>query len=332
MLGILLINLGTPDAPTETAVREYLDVFLSDPYVITLPKLLRDFLVQKIILPKRPTLSAHAYQQVWTDAGSPLLVNTLNLRDALQKKLEGSYCVAVGMRYGNPSIQDAVELLQPCKKIIVFPLFPQFAKATSQSSIDCAMNALQEKKYNLNDVHIIEDFYQEDFYIHSVSSIIQQSLQQNPTDFLLMSYHGLPKRQIDPNNNYQQKCYVTSQRIAETLNLSSEKYQVSFQSRLGLAKWIEPYTDRVLTELRKKNIKTVSVVCPSFVADCVETLEEINIRLRAQWMKLGGDAFHFIPCLNADEKWVERLILFFTCSTVIDSMQKQSCFPRHCGD
>ena len=308
MIGILLINLGTPDAPTEEAVRDYLNVFLSDPYVITLPTFLRNLLVQKIILPRRPKKSAHAYQQVWTTQGSPLLVNSMVLRDALQKKLGDDFFVALGMRYKNPSIQSAIEILESkqCKKIIVLPLFPQFAKATSQSAIDCALSTLREKNLESRS-YIINNFHQDDFYIHAISSLIQESLAKNPTDFLLLSYHGLPKRQIDPNNNYQAQCYETAKKIAQTLKLSPEQYQVSFQSRLGLAKWIGPYTDQVLVELRKKNIKNLSVACPSFVADCIETLEEINIRLRAQWIKLGGEKFHLIPCLNANAIWVDSL-------------------------
>lgn len=308
MIGILLINLGTPDAPTEEAVRDYLNEFLSDPHVITLPTILRNFLVQKIILPKRPKKSAHAYQQVWTEHGSPLLVNSVALQNQLQKKLGDEYHVALGMRYKNPSIKSAVELLasKNCNKIIVLPLFPQFARATSHTAIESALSALTEINHESR-AHIIHDFHQEDFYIHAISSVIQNALQANPTEFLLMSYHGLPKRQIDPKNNYQEKCFATSNQIAQKLKLSPEQYQVSFQSRLGLAKWIGPYTDQVLIDLRKKNIKTLSVACPSFVADCIETLEEINIRLRAQWMNLGGEQFHLIPCLNDNEIWVDSL-------------------------
>lgn len=308
MIGILLINLGTPDAPTEAAVQDYLHVFLSDPYVITLPHFLRKFLVEKIILPTRSKKSAHAYRQIWTAQGSPLLVNSVALQQKLSKKLGGQYYVALGMRYGNPSIENALEVLyeKNCEKIIALPLFPQFAKATSQSAIDEVLRIATIKNI-AEKLIIIKEFYDTDFYITSVARSIQQSLKENPSEFLLLSYHGLPKRQIDPKNNYPEKCYATSNRIADKLPLSKKQYQVSFQSRLGCAKWIGPYTDRVLAELRKKKIENLSVVCPSFVADCIETLEEINIRLRAQWMQLGGKNFYFISCLNAEEYWVDAL-------------------------
>ncbi len=308
MIGILLINLGTPDAPTQDAVKRYLDEFLSDPYVITLPKFLRDILVQKIILPTRPKKSAHAYSQIWTNAGSPLLIHNIALKNKLQEKMGSDYLVSLGMRYGNPSIESALAELRDaaCKEIIVLPLFPQFSGAATQSAIDCAMRAFKKLNYSPV-IHIIEAFYQDDFYIQSISTLIGNALEKNPTEFLLLSYHGLPKRQIDKKNNYQEQCFITSQHIAETLHLPTEKYQTSFQSRLGLAKWIGPYTDQVIQDLRKKGIKTLSVACPSFVADCLETLEEINIRLREQWMQLGGEEFELIPCLNADEEWIRAL-------------------------
>src|SRR3990167_3836187 len=305
MIGILLINLGTPDAPTEEAIRKYLDEFLSDPYVITLPKFLRDILVQKIILPTRPKKSAHAYSQIWTEGRSPLLIHSVALQNKLQEKMGSDYLVSLGMRYGNPNIESAVSELKnaACKKTIVLPLFPQFSSAATQSAIDCTMSAFKKLNYSPT-IKMVEQFYQDDFYIQSVATLIGNALEKNPTEFLLLSYHGLPKRQIDKKKNYQEQCLITSQRIAETLNLPTEKYQTSFQSRLGFAKWIEPYTDHAIKAIRKKGIKKLSVACPSFVADCLETLEEINIRLREQWMRLGGEEFELIPCLNADEAWV----------------------------
>lgn len=306
MIGILLINLGTPEAPTEEAVREYLDVFLSDPYVITLPKWMRDFLVQKIILPKRPKTSAHAYQKIWTDAGSPLLVHSLNLQDRLQEKLGSAYLVQLGMRYSKPSIENALHLLQQnCKKIIVFPLFPQFSRATTQSALDVATATLHEKKYR-GDIKIIDNFHNQDFYIHALTKLIQQSLNENHSEFLLFSYHGLPAKQRGANA-YRDQCYSTTQLITHQLALPPEKYLTAFQSRLGFTKWIGPYVDRSLQHLIKNGIKNVSVVCPSFTADCVETLEEINIRLRTQWMTLGGHGFECIACLNSEEHWVDAL-------------------------
>ena len=305
MIGILLINLGTPEAPTESAVKNYLNEFLSDPYVITLPKMLRDFLVQKIILPTRPKKSAIAYQKIWTSTGSPLLTNSMALQKALSEKMGEEYCVQIGMRYGNPTITSALRALKNCTKIIILPLFPQFSNATSQSAIDFALAAA--KKNNLTaEIKIIRDFYNQPAYTNSMTKIIREAFEKNPTDFLLLSYHGLPKKQ-DKDNLYRDQCFATSQLIINQLNWPTEKYQTSFQSRLGLTPWIQPYTDRILLDLQKKGITSLSVACPSFVVDCVETLEEINIRLREQWMRLGGKSFHCIPCLNANAAWVGRL-------------------------
>ena len=307
MIGILLINLGTPASFSESDVRDYLNEFLSDPYVITLPKILRDFLVQKIILPKRPKISAAAYQKIWTENGSPLLLNSVALQNTLQKKMGGGYGIVLGMRYGKPSISHALDILKKnnCEKIIALPLFPQFSNATTQSALDCVNNAMTEKNITV-EIKIIHDFYNQDFYIDSLSKIISESWQKNNAEFLLLSYHGLPKRQKD-SENYRAQCYETSKLLTEKLNLSAQQYQVSFQSRLGFTKWITPYTDHVIHSLREKNIKKLSVACPSFVADCVETLEEINIRLREQWMQLGGESFELIPCLNTHEYWIEQL-------------------------
>lgn len=328
MIGILLINLGTPEAPTEAAVREYLNVFLSDPYVITLPKILRDVLVQKVILPKRPKQSAHAYQQIWTDQGSPLLVNSLALQNTLQKKMGDSYCIELGMRYSKPSIEDGIHALvkKNCGKIIILPLYPQFANATTQSTLD-VVNATFKKIKCGAEIKIIRDFYNQDFYIDSFANIIRDSFEKNNSEYILFSYHGLPIRQLNKKNCskhchlkhhcpvnhdqttncYRAQCYATTDLIAKKLGLTENKYQTTFQSRLGFTQWIGPYTDHALHHLREKGIKKLSVVCPSFVADCIETLEEINIRLRAQWITFGGESFELIPCLNADETWVNTL-------------------------
>lgn len=310
MIGILLINLGTPAEPTETAVRSYLSDFLSDPYVITLPKILRDFLVQKIILKKRPRSSAHAYQQIWTEHGSPLLVNSIAIQQSLQNALDKNYCVELGMRYSEPSIEHAIIKLieKKCEKIIVLPLYPQFAAATTQSSLDVVTAFLEKNAINIP-IKIISDFHHHDFYTHSLAKLIDEKTKGLTIDYLLLSYHGLPKRQ-DKNNRYSQQCHTTSQSIAQKLNLPSDRYLTTFQSRLGLAKWIEPYTDHTLIALRKKGVNHIAVVSPSFIADCVETLEEIQIRLREQWMQLGGKTFHFIPCLNATSHWIESLRIF----------------------
>lgn len=301
--GILLINLGTPEAPTVSAVKDYLDVFLTDPYVITLPAFLRNFLVRKIILPKRSHTSAEAYQKIWTPEGSPLLVNSLALQNALQEKLGDHYCVALGMRYSKPSIPDALHQLKACQKILVLPLYPQFSRATTQSALDVVKQYADTKK-----TIIIDHFYDQDFYIDSLADIIQKNFNKN-NEFLLLSYHSLPKRQKD-SAEYQRQCYKTSELLVKKLQLNKDQYLVAFQSRLGAAKWLEPYTEESLKNLREKGVENLCVACPSFVADCIETLEEINIRLRKSWENCGGKGFKLILCLNSTSHWVESLSNF----------------------
>lgn len=319
-IGVLLINLGTPESPTEEAVRNYLRDFLSDPYVITLPKLLRDFLVKKIILPKRPAISAKAYQQIWTPTGSPFMVNSIALKNKLMdvfdshfSAMSGStsdhahYFVALGMRYGNPSIESAIQELKNnyCKKIIILPLFPQYSHATTTSALQEAESIFQ-KNNDAVDIKIIRDFHNKDFYIDALANTIKPTIMKNDFEFLLLSYHGLPKQQRD-STQYRNACHETSELIAKKLGLNTKQYQTAFQSRLGFTKWITPYTDHAIKIIRQKNIQKLSIACPSFVVDCVETLEEINIRLRAQWATLNGKSFEFIPCVNADAQWVMAL-------------------------
>jgi ferrochelatase len=256
------------------------------------------------------------------------MVNSIALQHALQEKLGGGYCVALGMRYNHPSIPEAIAVLQNqrCETIIVLPLFPQFADATTQSALTI-VQAIFKKADPQSSVHIIPDFYNSDYYIKSCAHMIQNAINNNPADYILFSYHGLPARQLakkncakqcqlknpcpidhqKKTNCYRAQCYATTDLIAQSLGLHTENYQTVFQSRLGFSKWIGPYTDHTLHHLRKKNITALSVVCPSFVADCVETLEEINMRLRAQWLALGGKSFSTIPCLNADRHWVNAL-------------------------
>ncbi len=306
-IGLLLINLGTPRAPTRAAVHDYLEEFLMDPYVITLPTPLRWLLV-KIILRTRPQASAKLYQKIWTPQGSPLLVYSTTLKENLAQQLTSeNYIVELGMRYGDPSIASALEKLMQhsIQKLIVLPLFPQHAQATTESAIHHIKKAMSAYKQT-PDVTIIHDFYNHPSFIDAYATIIEEHLKKENHEMLLMSYHGLPA--TARNQQYRTQCYSTSQLITEKLHLSSEKYYTSFQSRLGKAPWIKPYTEQVLPELRQQGITKLAVACPSFVVDCLETLEEINIRARAQWMSLGGTVFTMVPCLNADGHWIETLI------------------------
>ena len=324
MKGVLLINLGTPDTPDPKSVYRYLTEFLNDTRVIDLPAPLRWILTNLIIIPFRYKKTAKAYQKIWTESGSPLLDNSNKLSQALAAQLGNEYKVALGMRYGKPNIKSALEKLKSCEEIIIIPLFPQYSSAATGSAIDKTLNLIA-KQWNIPAISTIRDFYNHPGFITAYSDIIKINLK--PDYHLLLSYHGLPERHITKsdcqaqcdhqdkcpaitaNNSYcyRAQCYQTSELIAKQLSLTPEQYTVAFQSRLGRTPWIKPYTDLILPELRKKGIKNLAIVCPSFVADCLETLEEVNIRTRAQWMSLGGNEFIFIPCLNDSPIWIKQL-------------------------
>ncbi len=340
MKGVLLINLGTPDAPTPQAVRRYLREFLMDPEVIDIPWLARFLLVQGIIAPFRAPKSAHAYQQIWQTAGSPLLVHSLNLAQALQKKMEATHRVVLGMRYQKPSIFQALQELKNnnVDELIVVPLYPQYALSSTESSILKLKKELLKLKWNVP-VKMIRDFYAETGFINAWVAQIKKKIeivgaglprpQIETVDHILFSYHGLPERHLTKLKNggdycfshnncceqmseknrdcYRAQCFATTQAITKILNLTSEKYSISFQSRLGRTPWIKPYTDLVIPALAQKGIKKLAILCPSFVADCLETLEEINIRARDLFLQSGGEEFTFIPCLNNNPEWVDAL-------------------------
>lgn len=323
---ILLLNLGTPDHCDKKSVRRYLKEFLSDSRVIDLPSMLRWFLVNIIILPFRTRKTTVAYQKIWLPSGSPLLLNTKQLCDALAKELGDSYQVEFGMRYGTPTIESALSHLKDSNDLTVIPLFPQYTSAATGSAIEKLLEPLA-KTWNIPEVNIQRDFYNDPGFIAAFTDLIRKYTADKQIDLILFSYHGLPERHIkksaclahcDHLKNcplinhqnlycYRAQCFATTQLIAEQLHLQPHQYAVSFQSRLGRTPWIKPYTDLLLPELVKKGIKRIAVVSPSFVADCLETLEEINIRMRQQWHDIGGDDFVFIPCLNDSKVWVKAL-------------------------
>lgn len=309
LTGVLLINLGTPADPSIKAVRKYLTQFLSDPRVVELPYILRKLLLHVVILPFRSKKSAHAYASIWQQAGSPLLINSLAMCTALQQSLGSDYKVVLGMRYGAPSIQDALnELLQASiSRLIILPLFPQYASAANGSALQQTLQFIAARKEILP-FTVINDFYKDPGYIQACAANIQPYLKDTDA-YVLMSYHGLPERQlINPGENcYKTKCFTTAALIADQLALAQDKWGVSFQSRLGKLPWIKPYTEDMLIELRSKGIDNLLVTCPSFVADCLETLEEIGLRAQQQWLTLGGTKFTFVPSLNANATWIKAL-------------------------
>ncbi len=326
--GVLLVNLGTPEYPTTASIRNYLKEFLMDKYVIQLPWLIRAILVYGLILPFRPKKILSAYQSIWTKHGSPLLVLSQALKIALQEQLGENYQVELAMRYGMPNIASALDVLQKtCRKIIVVPQFPQYAESTTRSLYQVIFDYFKGQT-KIPELVMIRDFYDMPLFIQAQANQIKQTITQYNTkpDSYLFSFHGLPENHVkkldktDCNMNkpcpnisldnlycYRAQCFATAKLLAKELNLSEQDYQVSFQSRLGRTPWIKPYTDKVLPNLRKQGAKNLLVACPAFTADCLETLEEINMRAKAQWHQLGGNTFMVAPCVNTEADWVKGL-------------------------
>jgi protoporphyrin/coproporphyrin ferrochelatase len=302
--GLLLTNLGTPKAPTKAAVKHYLREFLSDRRVVEIPKWQWWPLLQGIILPWRSRYSARLYQSIWMEEGSPLLYFAQQQAEGLGKMLAERFKapikVALGMRYGNPSIAEALaELRDTVEKIVVLPLYPQYSATTVGSTFDCISRILQTWRY-VPALHLINQYADNPHYIHALVCRTQEFWQQNqPGEKLLFSFHGIPESSIALGDPYYHQCMKTATLAAQTLNLPKDRWEVVFQSRFGRQKWLRPYCDMTLKNLAKAGIKTVDVICPGFSADCLETLEEIAKRNAGLFLAQGGVRLNYIPALNA---------------------------------
>jgi ferrochelatase len=316
---VLLVNLGTPDAPRPPEVRRYLREFLGDPRVIDLPAPLRRLLLEAVILPFRPRRSAEAYAKIWTDAGSPLLVHGRALTEALGKTLGSAFRVELGMRYGRPTLGDALDALRGTDSIVVVPLYPQYASSSTGSTLERVFG-LAARRADLPPLSGLAPFFTDVGFVRALASVTRPLLGEH----LLLSYHGLPERQARRGGPdclqrpdccdgppgpacYRAQCFATSRALAAELGLDTSRHSTCFQSRLGRAAWIGPSLEERLDALRGEGVARLSVVCPSFVADCLETLEEIGIRARETWRGLGGDELTLVPCLNARPEWVDAL-------------------------
>jgi len=324
----LLANLGSPDSANIPAVRKYLNQFLMDPYVIQVPWILRRLIVSLFVLPSRPKASAKAYQSVWLDNGSPLIVLSERLKEALQKKV--SQPVAMAMRYGNPSIESQLLALTndtDITEVIFIPLYPHFAESTITTSVEQARDVIDKHHLNIK-LTVLDPFYAQPDYIQALVSSAQTYLEQ-PYDHILFSYHGLPESHISkldssgshclkqPNccqtshpahkTCYRHQVMRTTQLFVEKAKIPTDKYSVAFQSRLGRAKWLGPNTEDCLRDLATRGCKNVLVICPAFVTDCLETLEEIAIRGQEVFSEAGGENLTLIPCLNDQPEWVDVL-------------------------
>jgi ferrochelatase len=303
-IGVLITNLGTPDAPTPAALRRYLGEFLWDKRVVDLPRPLWWLILHGIILRTRPKRSAHAYAGVWTEQGSPLLVISRRQQSKLQQKLEvmapGKYKVSLGMRYGNPSIASALEELSRAgaAEIIILPLYPQNSCSTTASTFDAIADAMKQVRF-VQRLRFIADYHDHPAYIAALATSIRESWQQHPRgERLLFSFHGTPERFLQEGDVYYHHCMKSTELVAQQLDLREDEWLVTFQSRFGREEWLKPYTDVTLNRLAREGIKRLDIICPGFSADCLETLEEIAVENRANFIDAGGSELHYIPALN----------------------------------
>lgn len=328
-IGIIIGNLGTPASPSTADVKTYLKEFLMDPYVIDKPFWFRWILVNLLIAPLRSHKSAEAYQMVWRQDGSPLLALSVELVEKLRRQLSaGDYQIELAMRYGEPSIRNTLVKVKDCEKILLFPQYPQYAESSYRTWMEEALLAARELGIE-EKLSAVEPFFNQEEYLGALARSVEESLQGISYDHLLFSFHGLPEshlKKVDSETNiclksstccdsittsnrrcYRAQCYYVARELAARLEITPERFSVSFQSRLGREPWIQPFTDQVLKELPKRGVKKLAVAMPAFTVDCLETLEEIHIRAREDFLQSGGTDFHPIECLNASEVWVKAL-------------------------
>lgn len=313
-LGVLLTNLGTPEAPTTGAVRHYLREFLSDPRVVEVPRALWWFILRGAILPFRPARSAAAYQKIWTAQGSPLLVHaeaqTAAVREQLENALPGRIEVALGMRYGRPSIASALHKLKAAgvRRLVVLPLYPQYSASTTASTFDAISAELMRWRW-LPELRFVSHYHDEPAYIAALAASVRDYWQQyGRGERLLVSFHGLPQKYLDKGDPYHCQCHKTARLLAEALQLPAAQCKVAFQSRVGREPWLKPYTDELLAEWGRAGAGTVDVICPGFSADCLETLEEIAMQNAEFFVQAGGKQLRYIPALNERPDHIEFLV------------------------
>ena len=312
--GVLLVNLGTPEAPTAAKLRPYLREFLSDPRVVEIPRLIWMIILHGIILRIRPKRSAHAYETIWTEQGSPLAVHTSALTDKVATKLADYAIVKYAMRYGKPSVSNQIQAMidEGAERLLVLPLYPQYSCSTTASVIDAVAADYQKRRW-LPELRTIHQYHEHPAYIEALANSIREYRESNgSSDLLLFSFHGTPQRYLMDGDPYHCQCHKTARLVAEHLNLSKDEYRVTFQSRFGKAPWLQPYTDATLKQLPNDNIKSVQVICPGFSADCLETLEEIKVENRDYFIEAGGDRFEYIECLNSSEAHVSLMTKLIT--------------------
>ncbi|PPI87690.1 ferrochelatase [Candidatus Pantoea edessiphila] len=305
--GILLVNLGTPDAPTRPAIKRYLRQFLSDKRVINIPKFIWWPVLNFIVLPFRSIHLSKMYRSIWRKEGSPLMVYSKNQRDALASVV--NLPVEIGMSYGNPSIKHSIDKLiaQKINRLIVLPLYPQFSSATVAAVWDGICKVFKNYK-SLPDICFIRDYAEHPAYINALKICVKRSFKKyGKPDLLVISYHGIPKRLVNEGDDYYQRCLDTTNALVQALGLNDKQFIFTFQSRFGYEPWLTPYTDTTIKSLPSKGIKYIQVISPGFSSDCLETLEELNSRNRNYFINAGGERFEYIPALNTENTHIDMM-------------------------
>ena len=307
---IVLVNLGTPDAPTRAAVRRYLKQFLSDPRVVEIPRRLWSIILHLFILPFRSGASARKYRMIWTREGSPLKVHTEKQAALLQKELaergHDSVKVVMAMRYGSPSLPEVLDSLKAehCGRIAILPAYPQYSGTTTASVWDAVFGHYANVR-NIPELRLIRNYHDHEGYIEALAEKIETYWEAHGRgQKLVMSFHGVPKRTLLLGDPYHCECHKTARLLAARLRLASSEYVVTFQSRFGKAEWLQPYTAPTVQQLARDGVERIDVICPGFISDCLETLEEISMEVKQDFEAAGGKQFHYIPCLNESPRWI----------------------------
>ena len=320
-IGILIANLGTPQEPSPKAVKKYLRQFLSDPRVIELSKFIWFFILNFIVLVVRPKKSAQKYKKIWTKQGSPLLVNCQNLLKKLKKKFSKNYIFVLGMTYGEPSIKKALDFLrtQNCKYLLILPLYPQYSSSTSGSVFDSVSSYFQKCRW-IPHIFFLHSYHDEQKYIDAIAKSIQKIKKKKAK--ILFSYHGTPLSYLLKGDPYHCQCHKTTRLVAEKLRLKEKEYLTCFQSRFGKNIWLQPYTDKTIEKIAKKE-QTLFVICVGFSIDCLETLEEISIENKEIFLTAGGKNYYYIPCLNDSDEQVKLLCFLINKHTSQWNLSKE---------
>ena len=313
-IGVLISNLGTPDAPTKKALYPYLKQFLSDRRVIELNPFVWLPILHGIVLNTRPKRSAAAYAKIWTEEGSPLLFITNRQAKAVGERIQSEQLpisVEVGMRYGNPSIESAVDKLieKGCRRILLFPMYPQYSATTTAATYDAVYQYLLKRR-EVPTLKVVEPYYNRRLYINALVARYNDYLAtvESPPEKVLLSYHGMPVRYVDNGDPYCCQCVETSQYFAKAANLTPGQLVHCFQSRFGNEIWLNPYTDKTVTKLAKEGVKKLAIMAPAFTADCLETIEELGVEARENFLEHGGERFDLIPCLNDHPSWIDGMM------------------------